>query len=84
MFMAETLISRGDYDEAELEIRADSTRRRRIVAGNRARSRSCGCVLCWLERAATTPPIGNCETEYRAMANNLGYEGHMKWAAEMA
>ena len=21
---------------------------------------------------------------YRAMANNLGYEGHMKWAAEMA
>jgi class 3 adenylate cyclase len=82
MFMAEQLISRGDFDEATREIErltllaADHKWRSREIAALRLRvmlARARGDYSAYREL----------RDRYRAMANELGYEGHMKWAAEL-
>ena len=47
---------------------------------------SSGCCAfgpCLRRRKATTPHIETSATAIAKMANDLGFEGHMAWAAEM-
>jgi len=83
MFAAEQLIVRGDYDEAARVIDrlallgADLGWDSRELAALRLR------VL--LERArGDEAAYRDALNRYRAMADDLGFEGHLKWAAEMA
>ena len=43
----------------------------------------CGCARCWPGPAATTLPTGTWSGRYRAMAESLGFEGHIAWAEAM-
>jgi hypothetical protein len=81
MFLAETLISHGKYAEADLEIE-------RLVAttANRewkSREISVLRLRVLLARARDDAGYPELRDQYRAMANDLGFEGHMQWAAEM-
>ena len=82
MFTAEQLLSRGDYDEAAREIErlellgADLDWGSRELAALRLR------VLLAQARGDDTA-YRDLLDRYRAMANELGFEGHMAWAAEM-
>jgi len=83
IFLAEQLLSRGDYDEAArvidrlLLLAAKHQWRSRELSGLQLR------VLLARARGDGTA-YRDLRDRYRAMANDLGYEGHMKWAAEMA
>ena len=82
MFTAERLLSRGDYDEAAREIErlallgADLDWGSRELVALRLR------VLLAQARGDDTA-YRDLLNRYRAMANELGFEGHMAWAAEM-
>jgi hypothetical protein len=82
MFTAEQLMSRGDYDEAESQIErlalvgADLEWGSRELAALRLRvllAQARGDEIAYREL----------RDRYRGMANELGFEGHMAWAAEM-
>ena len=45
-----------------------------------ATSRCCGCARCWPGPVATMLPTGTWLSRYRAMAESLGFEGHIAWA----
>ena len=48
-----------------------------------SRSRCCGCARCWPGPAATTSAYRDLVSRYRAMAESLGFEGHIAWAEAM-
>lgn len=79
---SETLIARGDFDEAEREIeRFDAA-----TADRGWRSREISVLrLRTLLAHARGDESGYRELRdrYRAMADDLGFEGHMAWAAEL-
>ena len=82
VFTAEQLLSRGDNDEAEREIERLET----VAADHGWDSRQIAVVRL---RALLAQARGD-ETayrelrdRYRAMANDLDFEGHMAWAAAM-
>ncbi len=82
-FVSEALISRGDYDEAAVEIEHLAT----TTAAREWRSREISILrlrvlLAWARGNETA--YRELRDQYRAMADELGFEGHMKWAAEMA
>jgi adenylate cyclase len=82
MFAAEALIARGDFDEADVEIE-------RLVAttanrGWKSREITILRLRALLAQArGDDAAYGDLRDRYRAMANDLGFEGHMRWAAEM-
>ena len=82
MFLAETLISRGEFDEAAVEID-----RLAVSAAHRDwRSREISALrlrTLLAQARGDDAAYRNLRDRYRAMANELGFEGHMKWAAEM-
>jgi tetratricopeptide (TPR) repeat protein len=83
MFLAQTLVSRGEYDEAAAEIE----RLAETAAARDWRSRDISVLrLRVLLARACGDDAGyqKLRDQYRAMANELGFEGHMKWAAEMS
>ena len=83
IFLAETLISRGEYDDAAIEIERLS----RMGAEREWRSREISAlrlrVLLAQARGDDTA-YGELRNRYREMANELGFHGHMQWAAEMS
>ena len=52
-------------------------------ASSCTRSGCCDFGRCWRRQKATTPTYRDYRDRYRQMANDLGFEGHMQWAAEM-
>jgi hypothetical protein len=81
MIAAELLISCGDYEGAEAEIeRLRSTTANR---GWKSREMTVLRLRVFLARARGDDAYGELRDRYRAMANELGFEGHIKWAAEM-
>ncbi len=83
IFLVEALTSQGSLDEAGLEIDRLAT----TTAKHEWRSREISVLrLRTLLAQARGDKAGYRELrdEYRAMADELGFEGHMKWAAEMA
>ena len=82
MFLAETLISRGDYDEAAVELErlaataADRKWKSREISVLRLRS-----LLA--QAQGDEEAYRELRDRYREMANELGFEGHMKWAGQM-
>ncbi len=82
MFTAEALMSRGDYDEAKLEIE----RLAETTSGRGWKSRDISVlrlrVLHAHARGDGTVYV-DLRNRYRTMAAELGFEGHIKWAAEM-
>jgi hypothetical protein len=83
IYATEALISRGDYDEAEREIdKLDATTADR---GWKSREITVLRLRTLLAKArGNDAAYRDLRDEYRAMAKALGYEGHIKWAAEMA
>jgi adenylate cyclase len=82
MFMAETLISRGDYDAADLEIERLAT----MSADRQWKSREISALrlrTLLAQARGDDAAYRELRDRYRAMANELGFEGHMKWAAQM-
>jgi class 3 adenylate cyclase len=82
MFLVEVLTSQGSYDEAGREIdRLATTTAQR---GWRSREISILRLRTLLARArGDETGYRELRDRYRAMANDLGYQGHMRWAAEM-
>ena len=82
MFLAEALISRGEFDEAAVEID-----RLAVSAAHRDwRSREISALrlrTLLAQARGDDAAYRNLRDRYRAMANELGFEGHMEWAAEM-
>ena len=82
IFMAQQLLSLGDYDEA-----ARVVKRLMLVAVNyQWRSREISALQLEVQIARARgddAAYRDYRERYREMANDLGYEGHMKWAAEM-
>ncbi len=82
MFLAETLISRGDYDEAAVELErlaataADRKWKSREISGLRLRS-----LLA--QAQGDEEAYRELRDRYREMANELGFEGHIVWAGQM-
>jgi class 3 adenylate cyclase/tetratricopeptide (TPR) repeat protein len=82
MFLVEALTAQGRYDEAILEIDRLAT----TTAKREWRSREMSVLrLRTLLAQARGDETGYRELrdEYRAMAEELEFEGHMKWAAEL-
>ncbi|WNG92144.1 AAA family ATPase [Mycobacterium sp. ITM-2016-00318] len=82
IFMAGQLLCRGDYDEADRVID------RLLLIGTKHQWRSreiSGLQLRILvaEARGEHDAYRELRDRYRAMSNELGFEGHMKWAAEM-
>jgi adenylate cyclase len=82
IYTAQQLISRGKYDEAAGEIdrlmslAADHKWASREIAALQLRARLA-------EARSDDATYRELRDQYRAMANDLGFEGHMAWAAEM-
>jgi adenylate cyclase len=81
MLATEALISRGESDEANRLIeKLDVTTMDR---GWRSREVSALRLRTLLAQARGDDAYRDLRDRYRAMSNELGFEGHMKWAAEM-
>jgi adenylate cyclase len=83
IFLATLLLSRGDFDEVARVI----DRLMLLAANHEWRSREISALaLRVLLAQARGDEIGyrKLRDQYRAMANDLGFEGHMAWAAEMS
>ncbi len=81
IFMAEQLLESGDYDHAARQIE-----RLELLAADRgwpSREISALRLRVLLAQARGEPAYRELRDRYRAMANDLGYEGHMAWAAEL-
>lgn len=81
-FLSEALISRGDYDEAAVEIDHLST----TTAAREWRSREISILrlqTLLAEARGDDTAYRELRDQYREMANDLEFEGHMKWAAEL-
>ncbi len=84
--LVETLLERGaegDLAEAQEAIDRLANLPARSGFGDASRSRCCGCARCWPGPAATTLPTADLVSRYRAMAESLGFEGHIAWAEAM-
>jgi adenylate cyclase len=82
MFMAEHLISRREYDEAERAIE-----RLALVAADRewgSRELDALRLRVLLAQARDDDAYTELLQRYRAMAGDLGFEGHKAWAAAMS
>ena len=82
MFTAEQLLSRGDYDEAAREIERLALLGAELEWGSRELGALRLRVLLAQARGDDTA-YRDLLNQYRAMANDLGFEGHMEWAAAM-
>ena len=81
MLATEALISRGEFDEADRLIeKFDVTTMDR---GWRSREVSVLRLRTLVAQARGDDAYGELRDRYRAMADGLGFEGHMAWAAEM-
>jgi adenylate cyclase len=83
MFTAEQLVSRGDYREAEHEIDRLASLGANLNWGSRELAALRLRVLLARARGDDTA-YRKVREQYRAMATDLGFEGHMAWVAEMA
>jgi adenylate cyclase len=82
IFLAETLISRGDFDEAVVEI--ERLARMGAERGWKSREISALRLSVLLAQARCDEALyRKLRDQYREMANDLGYEGHMAWAAAL-
>ena len=83
--LVETLLERGDQgDLAEAQEAIDWLANLRPIKIRRcSKSRCCGCGRCCPGPAATTWPTGISVSRYRAMAESLGFEGHIAMAKAM-
>jgi hypothetical protein len=80
IYTAQQLMSRGDYDEAACEIE----RLMSLAADHQWASREIAALQLRAELALARgdeTAYRELRDRYRAMANGLGFEGHMKWAA---
>ena len=73
----------SDLSEAEAIIDRLAASLRPVRHGSRVTSTCFGFAPCWLPHASNVAAYRELRDRYRQMANDLGYEGHMKWAAEM-
>ena len=76
-------MARGDYDEAAVEMERLAATWRQIANGVRARFPRSGSVSLLAQARGDEEAYRELRDRYRAMANDLGFEGHMAWAAEM-
>jgi tetratricopeptide (TPR) repeat protein len=82
IFLAETLISRGDFDEAVVEI--ERLVKMGAERGWKSREISALRLSVLLAQARCDEALyRKLRDQYREMANDLGYEGHMAWAAAL-
>jgi adenylate cyclase len=82
IFLAETLISRGEFDNAAVEIERLLTMG--AERGWKSREISALRLSVLLARARGEENVyRKLRDQYREMANDLGYEGHIQWAAEL-
>jgi hypothetical protein len=83
IFTAQQLLSLGDYDEAARVIE----RLMSVAVNYQWRSREISALQLEVQLAQARGEMityQELRDRYRAMANALGFEGHMKWAAELA
>jgi adenylate cyclase len=81
MFAVETLISRGRYEQAAVELE----RLAATIADREWKSREISVLRlrALLARARGDDAYRDLRDQYRAMADDLCFEGHMAWAAAM-
>ncbi len=82
IFMAEQLLARGDYDEAAREI----DRLEALGWDREWSSRNMSALRLRVELAQARgdqTAYRELRDRFRAMANDLGFEGHMAWAAAL-
>ncbi len=84
--LVEALLERGaegDLAEAQEEIDRLANLAADDALGDARHHCCCGCARCWPGPAATMLPTGTWRARYRAMAESLGFEGHIAWAEAM-
>jgi len=82
MFAAEQLLARGDYEEATRQIDRLAVLGEELDWGSRELAALRLRVLLAQARGDDAA-YRDLREQYRAMANDLGFEGHMAWVAEM-